>query len=191
MAKGTPIRRRILQPKIYVYRNLNQKCWSIKYRGLVIAHTPTAFMWDVEFRVNEAGRQRVLREGVKNVHAYVVCELDDIFLPSDVEIINPEPLKDSVFDCTNTLGKSLDLLVRYEPRRRGSFVERDSGRGIQDAFSVYLTARGGLKAQRYSIKQGAKTRHANQNFRPRLSSAQRKEMEGLVRSRDYGGNINS
>ena len=165
-----------MQPKIYVYRNLNQKCWSIKYRGLVIAHTPTAFMWDVEFRVNEAGRQRVLKEGVKNVHAYAVCELDDIFLPSDVEIIDPEPLKDSVFDCTNTLGESLDLLVRYEPKRRGSFVERNSGKGIPDAFAVYLTARGGLKAQRHSIKQGARPRHANQNFTPRLSSAQRKEM---------------
>lgn len=191
MDKGTPGRRKILQPKIYAYRNLNQKCWSIKYRGLVVAHTPTAFMWDVEFVVNEAGRQRVIREGVKNVHAYVACELDDIFLPSDVEIINPELLKDSVFDCTNPLGKSLDLLVRYEPKRRGSFVERVSGKNIQDAFAVYLTARGGLKAQRHPISRGAKTRHANQSFRRRLSPSNRKEMEVFVRSRDYGGNINS
>tara|TARA_R110000851_G_scaffold59052_1_gene136866 strand:- start:33 stop:587 length:555 start_codon:yes stop_codon:yes gene_type:complete len=184
------MRRKILQPKIYVYRNLHQKCWSVKYRGLVIAHTPTAFMWDVEFVVNEAGRQRVLKEGVKNVHAYSACELDDIFLPSGAEFFSDD-LKDSVFDCTNTLGDSLSLTVRYEPKRRGSFLERESGRNIKDAFAVFLTARGGLKAQRNPTKQSAKARHANQNFKPRLNSAQRKEMEGFVRSRDHGGNIES
>jgi hypothetical protein len=164
-----------LQAKIYVYRNLNQKCWSVKHRGLVVAHTPTAFMWDVEFQVNEAGRQRVIREGVKNVHAYAVCELEDIFLPSEASLLS-DALEGSIFDCISPLGESLDLRVRYEPKRRGSFLERDSGRNIKIASHLYLTARGGLRAQRYPPTPGLRKRPSAESFRPRLKSSQRREM---------------
>jgi len=169
------MRRKILQPKIYVYRNLNRKIWSVKYRGLVIAHTPTAFMWDVEFKVNEAGRQRVLKEGVKNVHAYAVCALEDLFLPRGAELFTDD-LGDSVMDCTDPLGGSLDLLVRYEPKRRGSFLERTSGRNIYSASHVYLTARGGLRAQKHFRRPGKRRGPASDSFRPRVRSSQRKAM---------------
>lgn len=164
-----------MQAKIYVYRNLNQKCWSVKHGGVVIAHTPTAFMWDVEFRVNEAGRQRVLREGVKNVHAYAVCRLEDIFLPSEASLMS-DVLEGSIFDFISPLGESLDLKIRYDPKRRGSFLERDSGRNIQSASHLYLTARGGLKAQRYPPTPGQRKRPSVDSFRPRMKSSQRREM---------------
>tara|TARA_R110000824_G_scaffold75231_2_gene190953 strand:- start:1201 stop:1749 length:549 start_codon:yes stop_codon:yes gene_type:complete len=162
-----------LQKKVYAYRDGTKKCWSIEYDGGVIAHARTAFMWDVEFMVDEAGRQRSLKMGVAAPHAYASCNLDDIFLPSTAELLT-EDLRDSLFDCTDPLGANLYLRVRYEPKRRGSFMERDTGRNIHAATHVYLTVRGGLKAQRCKVKAQHKERHAKQNFRRRLTSDQQK-----------------
>ena len=55
-----------------VYRNLHKGCWSIKEKGgKVVAHAEQAIMYHVTPVVNESGRQRVLREKRKNVHAYL------------------------------------------------------------------------------------------------------------------------
>jgi hypothetical protein len=40
--------------------------------GKVVAHVNEIHLKDVEFRVRENGRQKVLREGKKNVHAFVI-----------------------------------------------------------------------------------------------------------------------
>lgn len=48
--------------------------FSVKYQGKVIAHKHNIIGFDCEFRVSEKGRQRVLREKRKNVHAYIVCD---------------------------------------------------------------------------------------------------------------------
>lgn len=63
--------------KVKVYFNLHKKCFSVKdYRtGLVIGHTNRVVLEDCEFRVSEAGRQRVIRERKKNVHAFVIGTL--------------------------------------------------------------------------------------------------------------------
>lgn len=63
--------------RVYVYFNLHKKCFSVKAlngiaKGLVVAHTDTISLQDVTFKVSEAGRQRVLKEKRKNVHAGVV-----------------------------------------------------------------------------------------------------------------------
>lgn len=63
--------------KAFVYRNLQRDCWSVKAlsgpnKGRVVLHATEVLVTDAEFRVNEAGRQRVLREKRKNVHAGVV-----------------------------------------------------------------------------------------------------------------------
>jgi len=60
--------------RVFVYFNLHRKLFSVKAlegpkKGRVIAHSQTVFLSDVEFRVSEAGRQRVLKEQRKNVHA--------------------------------------------------------------------------------------------------------------------------
>lgn len=62
--------------KVFVYFNLRKKVWSIKAlsgpkKGKVIAHANEVVIQDPEFRVSEAGRQRVLRQKRKNVHAGV------------------------------------------------------------------------------------------------------------------------
>ena len=74
--------RRAIQDQDYgtqvaLYWNLHRKCWSVRsmVTGLVIGHMDSATLIDVTFKVSEAGRQRVLREHVKNVHAYAVGTL--------------------------------------------------------------------------------------------------------------------
>lgn len=65
--------------RVYVYYNLHKKCFSIKAlegenKGRVIAHRDFLDLHDVTFKVSEAGRQRVLRERKKNIHAGIVGE---------------------------------------------------------------------------------------------------------------------
>ena len=66
--------------KYYIYRNLHKDCFSVKYKGKVINHVNYFVGHDVEFRVSEAGRQRVLDTLQRNVHAYVVCSSYDVLL---------------------------------------------------------------------------------------------------------------
>lgn len=60
--------------KYYVYRNLHTNTFSIRYKGKVIAHPTTILGTNAIFKVNEKGRQKVLTEKRKNVHAFVVLE---------------------------------------------------------------------------------------------------------------------
>ena len=65
---------------VYVYKNLHKDCWSIKQHGLVKAHIPqgeTIGLWDCYFHVDRKGREKVLREKKKNVHAFVKGYLQD------------------------------------------------------------------------------------------------------------------
>ena len=67
--------------KVRVYFNLRKKKLSvqIKMNGAwkVVSHLETAYLENVEFKVSEAGRQRVLKNKRKNVHAYVCGTLID------------------------------------------------------------------------------------------------------------------
>lgn len=72
-----------MQPtKVFVYFNLHKKCFSVKalegaMKGRVIAHRHDVVLYDATFKVSEAGRQRVLREKSKNVHAGVCGTWDE------------------------------------------------------------------------------------------------------------------
>ena len=59
---------------VEVYFNLHLKKWTIRDRWtkLVLGHAEDAvWLKDAEFIVSEAGRQRVIKEQKKNVHAVV------------------------------------------------------------------------------------------------------------------------
>lgn len=62
--------------KVRVYRNLNKKCLSVQARvdgrWKVIRHVDSITLLEPCFTVSTAGRERVLREKRKNVHAFVV-----------------------------------------------------------------------------------------------------------------------
>jgi len=71
-----PYRERTLDESkpVHVYRNLggvSRARYSVRQSGLVIGHCWEVYLKDCVFRVSEAGRKRVLKEGRKNVHAYV------------------------------------------------------------------------------------------------------------------------
>ena len=64
--------------QVRVYFNLHKKVFSVqeKVNGSwkVVEHTKDIFLRNVSFKVSEAGRQRVLKEKKKNVHAFIVGE---------------------------------------------------------------------------------------------------------------------
>lgn len=62
---------------VRVYRNLLKKCWSVKDGRNPIRHKVSLCLKNVRFRVWEGGRQRVLREQRKSVHAFAEGDLSD------------------------------------------------------------------------------------------------------------------
>ncbi len=66
--------------RVRVYWNLHKNIWSIMKKGKVIGHRDTILLKDVRFIVSQAGRNRVLKEKKKNVHAFaegIVVEIGD------------------------------------------------------------------------------------------------------------------
>lgn len=109
--------------KVFVYFNLHKKVWSVKAlegerKGRVIQHAVELKLRDVTFKVSEAGRQRVLAEKRKNVHAGVVGYIaDDI----------------SEF--------TMHQQVSYNPYKAGHFYNKASGEPVYKAPAVYMASR--------------------------------------------------
>lgn len=74
---------------VFAYRNLHRAMWSLRaedgpHKGKVVGHTTDVRLLDARLKVSEAGRQRVLAEGKKNVHAGVVGKVaPEGFAPED------------------------------------------------------------------------------------------------------------
>lgn len=56
---------------VEVYYNRHKSLWSIRHRDKVRCYSETVYLRDCEFIVNEKGRQRVINEKKRNVHAFV------------------------------------------------------------------------------------------------------------------------
>ena len=67
--KGCPV----APDRVKVYFNLQKDCLSVidAETGLLYCHSHRVELHNAKFRVQEAGRQRVIREKRKNVHAYI------------------------------------------------------------------------------------------------------------------------
>jgi hypothetical protein len=66
-----------------IYYNLSRAVWSIKamegeHKGRVIGYADSVLLRNAHTVVSEAGRQRVLREQRKNVHAYIDGQLHEV-----------------------------------------------------------------------------------------------------------------
>ena len=90
----------LIGKRVRIYRNLHKDCWSVRYRGLVVAHANTVRLANVQFVVNQGGYERFLREGRKNVHAFIVGEL--------LELDGPKP-------------QNTGLEVTYNPKASNMF----------------------------------------------------------------------
>lgn len=93
--------------RVFVYFNLHRKCFSIKAlegasKGLVIGHDHNVTLADVTFKVSEAGRQRVLREQRKNVHAGIVGTLVNSLDNVGTERVSYNPYKGATFFLCGT-----------------------------------------------------------------------------------------
>lgn len=90
-----------------VYFNLHKQVWSvqgyIKGRGwIVLFHCPELWLENVTFKVSEAGRQRVIRSRRKNVHAFAIGTMCDIFQHSpNAERASYNPYRGNTFVVAN------------------------------------------------------------------------------------------
>lgn len=102
--------------KYYLYRNLHSKTFSLQFKGLVIERPLFVIMEKVEFKVSVKGRQRVLEEKRKNVHAKVIAENYSI-----VEYIDVKDKKE----------------IYYNPYLTPNFIDKETGKPIYFANKVY------------------------------------------------------
>ncbi len=100
--------------KVQVYRNLNKKCWSIRSNGLVVEHLDELVLLDILFKVSAAGRQRVIKERRKNVHAYA----EGMLIKKHIDSFWKEVCVDK---------------VTYNPYLRGSFYNPATNEDIESA----------------------------------------------------------
>jgi hypothetical protein len=91
-----------LNRRVYVYFNLHKKIWSVRQSGTPVEHTKYIMLKGARFLVSEAGRQKVLREHRKNVHAgvsgYIVERVPNI--PDAIHNVTYNPYRyDTFVDC--------------------------------------------------------------------------------------------
>jgi hypothetical protein len=102
--------------KVEVYFNLHKKCFSVRKNGLVIRHCNRITLKNSTFKVSQAGRERVLKEKKKNVHAFVVG--------SPIGKIS-----DGQYDVNE---------VSYNPYKQGYFVRKTNKEAVYSAEFVRL-----------------------------------------------------
>ena len=109
----------VIGQQVEVYRNLNRgKVFSIKDKktGLVVAWADRFMIENVICKVREGGRQRVIKDKRKNVHAFLVsnyageCEMD-----------------------ISTMNE-----LYYDPFNLDSFINKETGEKVIDVESVYF-----------------------------------------------------
>ena len=115
--------------QVAIYRNLQKNCLSIQSRerenyGKIIGYCKSIFLKRPKFIVREKGRLRVLKEGRKNVHAFVVGRCPDLKLWSwqDRDI---------------KMGGNPTTKVFYNPYKYSTFVDKD-GNPIHEARAVLV-----------------------------------------------------
>lgn len=144
--------------RVFVYFNLHRKVWSVKAldgaaKGRVVAHASHVALCDAVCRVSEAGRQRVIREQRKNVHAGIVGTLRGIrgvYTPAVIEAAGtdgfracPPILSDTDREATERAAQGHDGAqpITYNPYKAGTFVRRSDDAPVRRAASVLLAGR--------------------------------------------------
>lgn len=112
--------------RVFVYRNLRKKCYSIKalegaMKGRVIAHVNTATLTECRFKVSKAGQAKVRATRQKNVHAGVQGQWDGEMNPT-----MPLAIQDS------------SESVYYNPYKVDTFVTLLTESPVEKAETVYL-----------------------------------------------------
>ena len=138
--------------KVKVYFNLHKKLFSVvalegDNKGKVIEHTDRIDLAQPIFRVQKAGRERVLKEKKKNVHAYVSgyrCKLK-----SDEEL--------------EKIGSFEWVSATYDPYLYDSFVSVKDKTRVSHCRYASLSLEKGLRvSDDYIWHTGFNYRHSRQ-----------------------------
>ncbi|MCJ8014181.1 hypothetical protein MUG84_20935 [Paenibacillus sp. KQZ6P-2] len=105
--------------KVAIYYNLHKRCLSVKDHrtGRIIAHEQSLLLENVLFKVSQKGRERVLREKRKNVHAFIIGD-KILAIPTELELKQYRKAK-------------------YNPYLYENFVDIDSGQEVLQAQKVF------------------------------------------------------
>lgn len=95
---------------VRVFKNWKLGCYSIMQDGRLKASARQVRLADVEFRVRQSGRKRMLEKGVRNVHAYAIGRLVDCVHPGEAR------------DLSWLSGRG----VFYDPNRFSAFVDSET-----------------------------------------------------------------
>ena len=114
--------------RVRVYWNLHKKCYSVQdcKTGRVVTHMKGFTLADAKFVVRQGGRQRVLREGKKNVHAFVTGRI-------------------SLNNGVATIFKGAEK-VTYNPYKNDTFVFKDTGEPVTEAHVISVFTKDGRPA---------------------------------------------
>lgn len=109
--------------KVRVHFHLRKKVFVIvplegEFKNKTVLYTDNLSLENVEFRVRESGRQRVLRERQKNIHAFAVGRLQN-------------------FAKEHSLNQS-GAYVNYNPYNNNSFVVEGTDIPVKSADSAKL-----------------------------------------------------
>lgn len=128
---------------VEVYRNLHNGKMSVRdcKTRRVIAHVDTITLAGVGFRVSKAGRERVLREGRKNVHAFVSGKVIHF---QGATPYKGRDLSEYIWEAGSGLTLIGDGSVAvYNPYKYESFViPQDGYKRIQVAHMCHVTTKG-------------------------------------------------
>lgn len=113
--------------QVKIYKNLHNGLFSVMQDNLVVAHIENFKMSSVIFKVNESGRQRVIQEKKKNVHAFICRLLQEINCTDDDLIISNPYTK-----------------IRYNPYVSDSFMLSINSFKINNAAKVYGCVKNGM-----------------------------------------------
>jgi hypothetical protein len=97
--------------RVYVYWNLRRKVWSVAQSARVVDHAGSLSLRECKFLVGTKGRDRVRREGKKNVHAGVSG-----YLYKDAATVY-RMARDDMYDWDQ-------IWVMYNPYKHDTFIQR-------------------------------------------------------------------
>ena len=111
--------------RVQVYYNLHKKCLSVRHKGKVIEHAQEVTLTDARFHVQQAGRERVLKQKRKNVHAYVSGKLKETFW----------------FTQAPKYIWTAKQRVTYNPYKYKNFVDKETLKPVASAEVVHISGK--------------------------------------------------
>lgn len=104
---------------VHIYRNLNRKgrVFSIKQKGLVVAHTEYFVLKDCSFIIQKKAKEKAIKEQRRNVHAFIKG-----YLGTEEDILN-----------------SFSWILKYDPFYKKGFIVCNDHKeyDVKKAFTVY------------------------------------------------------